>query len=113
MPLLNAICIRIKRKARMLSAESSRLTDLLLARQTLICRATELDLHMDMLSSLEGIPVAPWDEAAAAHDRELFRQFRQQALAEMARLPIVIADLHCRIHSARERLERVSPAQRH
>ena len=96
----------------MLSAESSVLTDLIIARHVLLCRAAELDLHMDMLSSLEAVSADPNELAADVHDRALFRQFREQASVQIAQLPVVIADLQCRIHTARERLDRVSPAQR-
>jgi hypothetical protein len=90
----------------MLSSEGSTLTSLILARQTLICCALELDARYEALLTLEGFQKgateAPETDAVA-------NPTRRRAEAELVVLPSLIDDVEGQIDRAWRRLDRVSP----
>jgi hypothetical protein len=79
----------------MLSSEAHNLTRLLLARQTLICRATELDAQLEVATLTP--EVYCWQTFA-------------EMKAEAALLPALLLNLNNEIEAARRRLYAVSPA---
>jgi hypothetical protein len=90
----------------MLSSEGSTLTSLILARQTLICCAIELDARYEALLAIEGVradgPKAPKTEPSLSPSR-------RRAEAELVVLPSLIDDLEGQIDRAWRRLDTVSP----
>jgi hypothetical protein len=91
----------------MLSSEGSTLTNLILARQTLICCALELDARYEALLAIEtaqddgGAPVEGQGAASSPS--------RRRAEAELVMLPSLINDLEGQIGRAWRRLDTVSP----
>ena len=91
----------------MLSSEGSTLTNLILARQTLICCAIELDARYEALLAIEA---AQGDSAATVEGGNApFSQSRRRAEAELVVLPSLIDDLEGQIGRAWRRLDKVSP----
>jgi hypothetical protein len=93
----------------MLSSEGSTLSRLILARHTLICRAIELDLQLEVLALVEAAQNATSYSESAAPPEQSVRPTHQQLSAELALLPALIADLDSRLDSAWQRLHSVSP----
>ena len=94
-------------RAPMLSSEGSTLTNLILARQTLICCAIELDARYEALLAIE---CAQGDAAAPIeNDRASLSPSRRRAEAELVVLPALIDDLEGQIGRAWRRLDKVSP----
>ena len=96
----------------MLSQEASSLTRLILTRHSLFCRAVELDVELEVLALLQFVP-----ESTLAEDARIDADLRlisrvDDALAESALLPALIAGLEGRISGAWERLHRASPCPR-
>jgi hypothetical protein len=90
----------------MLSSEGSTLTRLILARQTLICCAIELDARYEALLAIEAARV----DGAIAPDTGSSRSCsRRRAEAELVVLPSLIDDLEGQIDRAWRRLDTVSP----
>jgi hypothetical protein len=93
----------------MLSSEGSRLSRFILARQTLICRAEELDARLNVLAlverTLESLPAAVTETKAALS----FTQQRDRASAEVVLLRALIKDLEAQIDRGWERLDNVLP----
>ncbi len=93
----------------MLSSEGSILTRLILARQTLVCRAIELDLQFEVLALVESMQDACSDAHTATDARTTTTQSRKELSAELSLLPERIEDLDRQIERAWHRLDRVSP----
>ena len=89
----------------MLSSEGSTLTSLILARQSLICCAFELDARYEALLAIEGARKA----AAPAPEADPAGRTRRRAEAELTVLPSLIEDLEGQIQRAWRRLDTVSP----
>ena len=91
----------------MLSSEGSTLTNLILARQSLICCAIELDARYETLLAIDGAR-HPLPEVAEA-ERASFSRSRRRVEAELVILPSLIDDVEGQIARAWRRLDTVSP----
>ena len=90
----------------MLSTEGSTLTRLILARQTLICCAIELDARYEAMLAIE----AARDSANKDPEADPSSSpTRRRAEAELTVLPSLIKDLEGQIDRAWKRLDKVSP----
>jgi hypothetical protein len=89
----------------MLSSEGSTLTSLILARQSLICCALELDARYEAMLAIADARSA----AAPAPASDPAACTRRRAEAELTVLPSLIADLEGQIGRAWRRLDTVSP----
>jgi hypothetical protein len=78
----------------MLSSEADALTRLILARQTLICRALELDTKAEVL--VAGPAVSSWETFHAVY-------------AELALIPGLLENLHREIAAAQRRVNAMCP----
>jgi hypothetical protein len=96
----------------MLSQEASSLTRLILTRHSLFCRAVELDVELEVLALLQTAPdLSLGPQAQIDADQRLDVRV-DDALAESALLPALIAGLEGRISGAWARLHRASPCPR-
>ena len=93
----------------MLSSEGSTLSRLILARHTLICRAIEVDLQLEVLALVEAVQNATSYPDALSPAQQSFRHTRQRLSAEVAVLPALIQELDGQLERAWERLHTVSP----
>jgi len=93
----------------MLSSEGSTLSRLILARHTLICRAIEVDLQLEVLALVESAQNASSYSDASSPVQKSFRRTRQRLSAEVAVLPALIEDLDGQLDRAWQRLHTVSP----
>ena len=90
----------------MLSSEGSTLTRLILARQSLICCAIELDARYEALLAIES---ARKEYASVPEGEREISPSKRRAAAELVLLPSLIEDLEGQIARAWRTLDRVSP----
>lgn len=93
----------------MLSSEGSTLSRLILTRHTLICRAIEVDLQLEVLALVETAQNASSYAESAAPAQQSFGDTRESLRAERAVLPALIAELDGQLDRAWQRLHSVSP----
>jgi hypothetical protein len=96
----------------MLSQEASSLTRLILMRHSLACRAVELDVELEVLALLQSVPDPALGERARIDADKRLSSRVEDARAEAALLPGLLARLEIRIRAAWGRLHRASPCPR-
>jgi hypothetical protein len=99
-------------RSPMLSLEASRLTNLILTRHTLECRAVELEVRLNMLALLECAPDLPLALHGASGEDACPAELRDAAAAELKVLPALLAGVEERIRLAWQRLQSASPTRR-
>jgi hypothetical protein len=93
----------------MLSSEGSALARLILARQTLICRALELDATFEVLALIDSVRDDGSATVTPTEDPAFFSRPRRRLAAELVLLPALIAHLEGQIELGWRRLDEVSP----